>query len=114
MYAVPVVYDLSPDLDTYWGGYTVLGVWGVLIFTLVGLVTSMVYGMVCVSGQTVYACGRGGLSCPESGLTFPDEFPEDLKKIYIEQLEGKSKGWLNLPWSEYHSTLAALNKKYLY
>jgi hypothetical protein len=118
LYIIPIVFDYSPDRDSYWGGYSVLGVWGVLILTLLGIGLSIWYGYGCVSTHTVYACASGGLGCDDSGLVFPKGFPDGLKMIYVNQLKGKSKGlfngWIPLPWSDYHSTLHKLNNKYLY
>jgi hypothetical protein len=117
LYSVPIVFDFYPDLDSYWKGYGVLGIWGVLVLTFAGLALSFVYGSVCVSGQTVYACtsaADGDGDCGNGGLMFPDDFPDDLKKIYVNQLANKKRGWFNFPWSEYHSTLSTLNNKYLY
>lgn len=111
LYAVPYVFDLAPDMDTYIAGVPFLGLYGTIILTLIGLIVSIIYGMSCVHESVVMRCGIFGCNEQDEDLMFPPNFPEHEKLRYKAAMKGVPRGFTTLhPWSEYNRKLQALNE----
>jgi hypothetical protein len=120
MYSGPMIFDIYPSTDSYLGGIGFLGFWGVIFSMVVGTGLSMYYGFNCVSNKTVYRCAGFGCDPKTKGLMFPDNFPEELKVKYIEEVSRNNDKEIydgpfsHFPLSEFNSKLRKLNDKYLY
>jgi hypothetical protein len=115
VYAVPFVFDFIPEIDSYLGGYGPLGIWGTVILTLSGIMLSIGYSYKCVHKKTPYRCVGWGCANDDPPLTFPPDFPDNIKEMYRKELKDIDKGWKSMfPWSSFSLKLLELNKKHLY
>jgi len=116
LYIIPVYFDIYPSSDSYFFADSALpiGLWGMVIFAIVGIGTSILHGMTCISKETVY---RGIGKKDNLGLVFPKDMPESIKKQYIDKLSTIKKGWLthaHIPISQFNNELTKLNKQINY
>jgi hypothetical protein len=122
LYAIPVYFDIYPSSDSYFLADSALpiGVWGMVLFTVVGIVTSLIHGTTCISQNTVYrGIGLKGKTTDNKnidtthGIIFPEGMPEDKRQLFRDGLSEVPAGWFSqshIPISQFNNKLAQLNK----